>query len=217
MTTDLDEIRKRTEILPQNFPTTLSVADTGVRSKTPYNLVSVRESLIWRTEELARGACDMLARDDLASGILLTRAVTESAAFIWRLKELLETRGTHAPKDLNEKVLEMIAGWKNDPDFPKATNILTHIKHMDKTVSGIEARYLSLSEFAHPNWSGVAGLFSEIDKENYITRFGKGWSKNEGTKEMATNLLIASLDLFTYAYNAISDNMPTYLSELEPL
>lgn len=34
---------------------------------------------------------------------------------------------------------------------------------------------------------------------------------------MAISLLIASLDLFTYAYNAISDEMPTYLSELEPL
>jgi len=193
---DLEDARRHVETLRQNLPSSISVAAMGVRSKTPFNLLSVRESLIWRTEELARGACDMLEKGDLASGALLTRAVAESAAFVWRLHELLKTRATRDPDELNKTVLAMIAGWKNDPTFPQAINILTLLKHMDKTIPGAEASYNSLSEFAHPNWSGVAGLFSEIDRENYVTRFGRGWPKTERVKEMAANLLVASLELF---------------------
>jgi hypothetical protein len=85
-----------------------------------------------RTEELARCACDMLERDDIAAGILLTRAVAESAAFVWRLKELLEDRQRYTAADLQDKFERMLLGWKNDPEFPTAINIQTMINHMAK-------------------------------------------------------------------------------------
>jgi len=42
----------------------------GARSKAPFQLLCTREALIWRTEELARTACDALERKwtDLLSG-----------------------------------------------------------------------------------------------------------------------------------------------------
>jgi hypothetical protein len=158
MDTYLAEARRSVENIGSHLPSSISVASLGVRSKAPYFLLSTREALIWRTEELGRCACDMLQRDDVAAGILLTRAVTESAALVWRLNELLETRHQYSSEGLHDQFKRMHFGWKNDPDFPKAFNVLTMIDHLDKKIPGVRGRYDHLSEFAHPNWSGVSGL-----------------------------------------------------------
>ena len=216
--TDLEEARQRVERIANHLPSSISAASLGVESKAPYLLLWAREALIWRTEELGRCACDALERDDIAAGILLTRAVTESAAFVWRLREILDTRHDHTEADLRDKLDRMLLGWKKDPEFPEAFNVNTLISHMDRQIPGIKARYDNLSEFAHPNWSGVAGLFSATDKNKYTTHFGRRLRGNhQGTKEMASILLAGSLDLFEHAYNSISETLPKFLAELEPL
>lgn len=217
MDDDLAEARKLSELLRQNLPTEISVVAMGVMEKAPYNLLSVRESLAWRTEELARGACDLLERDDLASGALLTRAVVESAAFIFRLKEILETRSKRTLGETNDTVFRMIVGWKGDPEFPEAVNINTLVDRMEKKIPGARKSYDSLCEFAHPNWSGVSGLFSEIDRDKFVTKFGRGWDKRQHAKQLAVNLLVGSLHIFCDSYNKISDELPKYLAELTPI
>jgi hypothetical protein len=67
---------------------------------------------------------------------------------------------------------------------------------------------------AHPNWQGVLGLYSKTDKEKFITHFGRGFRASKG--QIAT-ALCAALGVFQYAYDAISDVMPQWISELEPL
>src|SRR5215469_18300220 len=101
MNRDLDEARRHLERLQKDRPSSISVIALGMQSKAPYLFLAARAALMWRTEELARCACDMLERDDLAAGLVLTRAVTESAAFVWRLKELLETRHRYSPEILH--------------------------------------------------------------------------------------------------------------------
>jgi hypothetical protein len=213
MSTALEEARQRVENIGRHLPSSISVASLGVRSKAPYFLLSTREALIWRTEELGRCACDMLDREDVAAGILLTRAVTESAALVWRLKELLETRAQYSREDLHDQFRRMHFGWKNDPEFPRAFNILTLIDHLDKKLPGLRGRYDGLSEFAHPNWSGVCGLFSSIDRKNYVTHFGRAL-RAPHPKNICCVLLVTSLELFEHAYNSISDTLPKYLEEL---
>jgi hypothetical protein len=89
MDNHLDEARRLVENLARDLPSSISAAALGVQQKAPYLLLWAREALSWRTEELARCACDLLARNDVAAGVLLTRGVIENAAFIWRLRELL--------------------------------------------------------------------------------------------------------------------------------
>lgn len=214
----LDEARQRIENIRARLPCSISFAELGVRSKAPYLLLCVRESLLWRTEELARCACDVLSKDDIAAGILLTRAVLESAAVVWRLKEILEDRRTYNLADLDDKLQKMLLGWKSDPDFPRAFNILTMIDHLDQQFHGVRGRYDELSEFAHPNWSGAFGLFSVTDCETYITQFGRGLRRTpSAAKEIAATALRAYIELFEQAYNSISDTLPEFIAELEPL
>jgi hypothetical protein len=219
MENDLDEARQRVENIRAHLPVSVSVAALGVRQKTPFQLLVAREAMIWRTEELARGACDMLEIENFAAGILLTRAVIENAAFVWRLNELLERRRQYSPEQLRENCERMLLGWKKkgEPALPEAFNVLTFIDHLDRKIPGVRDSYDQLSEFAHPNWSGVSGLFSANDRANYVTNFGRGLPSSSTPKKLALNSLNASLEIFEHAYNSISDLLPAFLGELEPL
>jgi hypothetical protein len=216
MDNDLDEARQRVENIRARLPCSISFADLGVHSQTPsYLLLCIRAALSWRTEELARCACDALGKDDVAAGILLTRAVIESAAFIWRLKDYLEDRHKYCPDDLRDIFEKMLLGWKNDPDFPKSFNILTMVDHMNKQFPGVRDRYDELSEFAHPNWGGVFGLFSATDRETGTTKFGRGLRLTPSdAKETAAAALSGFLELFEQVDDWISNTLPEFIVEL---
>jgi hypothetical protein len=86
---------------------------------------------------------------------------------------------------------------------------------MDKKIPGVLSSYDSLSEIVHPNWWGVAGLYSKNDEPNFITYFGRGLRGADSSRGMITSAMLGSLGAFEYAYNRISDLMPAFLAELE--
>jgi len=67
---DLKKARARVDALRQSLPQAIDVAALGVWSKAPFQLLCTREALIWRTEELARSACDTLERGDFVAAAL---------------------------------------------------------------------------------------------------------------------------------------------------
>ncbi len=109
---DLAEARQFTAALSASLPSKVEIAALGVLSKAPFQLLTIREALIWRTEELARNACDALEKEDFAVTALLTRGITESAAMTWYLMEILEQRAQYTPAQLNEKLMRMFGGSK---------------------------------------------------------------------------------------------------------
>ena len=211
------EARECADRLRESLPSSLSVAALGVKSKAPFQLLSTREALIWRTEELARNACDAMDRDDLAVAAILTRAVTESAALAWKLMEVLDTRHQQTTEQLNEILMRLLIGSRIWDDFPQAVQILTSIDRMDKRIPGVRSGYDNLSEIAHPNWRGVFGLYSRTDEAVFTSYFGKGFRGAEGNRAAIANLLVGSLGLFDYAYNKISEDMTAFLAELEQI
>jgi hypothetical protein len=90
----------------------------------------------------------------------------------------------------------MFAGSKNGwADGPEAINVLTFVKRLDKQMPGFEAAYHSLSECAHPNWRGVSGLYSKIDRENFVVHYGRSLRAELAGNEMA-NALVGGLLTF---------------------
>jgi hypothetical protein len=214
---DLAEARQLAAGLSASLPDKIEIAALGVRSKAPFQLLTVREALIWRTEELARSACDALEKEDFTVAALLIRSIAESAAMTWYLLEILENRKGDTPAQLNDTLMRMFAGWKNGwAEGPEAINVLTFVKRLDKKMPGFEAAYNSLSEYAHPNWRGVSGLYTKIDRENFTVYYGRGLRAVPAGNEMA-NALIGGLLTFEAGYNKIADAMPAFLGELEKL
>jgi hypothetical protein len=178
--------------------------------------MTVREALYWRTEELARNACDAFDREDFTVVALLTRSIAESAAMVFYLLEILEQRASYTPAQLNDKLMQMFGGSRLWPDAPAAINVLTFVKHFDKRIPGFHAAYDTLSEYAHPNWRGVSGLYSRIDKANFTVHFGRGFRANMAGSQLV-RALSGGLTAFAYAYDAIADLMPVWIGELEKI
>jgi hypothetical protein len=216
-THDIVEARQRADALRASLPPSVDVVALGVRSKAPFQLLCAREALIWRTEELARTACDALERSDLTVAAILTRAVIESAALAWMLKTILAKREQYSPQQMNDQLMRVLMGTKSWPDMPQPFHVLACIDQLDKEVPGFRKSYDLLSEIAHPNWAGAAGLYAKNDEVIYVTTFGRDRERMRQTEGMVANALLGALGLFEFAYNKISDAMPAFLQELESL
>lgn len=213
----LAEARRLTASLSASLPDKIEIAAIGVRSKAPFQLISIREALIWRTEELARNACDALEREDFTVAALLIRSIAESAAMTWYLLEILENRKGYTPAKLNDKLMRMFAGSKNGwADGPEAISLLTFVERLNRKLPGFHAAYNSLSEYAHPNWLGVSGLYSKIDRENFTIHYGYGLRTEPAGRQLA-NALVGGLLAFEDGYNKINNTMPAFIDELEKL
>jgi hypothetical protein len=214
---DVKEARARADALRDSLPQSVDAAALGVMEKAPFQLLCTREALIWRTEELARTACDALERDDFTAAALLARATIESAALAWKLMEVLDDRRKLSPQELNDTLMRMLVGSRLWSDGPQALQILSCIDRMDKKVPGVRKSYDILSEIAHPNWRGVFGMYAETDEAKFTAHFGRGLRPAEGAKGAIVNALLGALGLFNFAYNQISDAMPGFLAELNSI
>jgi len=220
MTDDEDtvaDVRAWANRLRACLPQSVDVRALGVMSKAPFQLLCTREALIWRTEELARTACDALERDDFAAAAILARAVTENAALTWKLMTVLDERAKYTPQKMNDLLMCILAGSRKWPEAPKPIHVMDCLREIDKKIPGALSSYDDLSEIAHPNWLGVSGLYSKSDEPNYIAYFGRGLRGADSSRGMIVNAILASLGAFEYGYNRISELMHAFLAELESI
>lgn len=197
-------------------PSHVSIVDLGVWSKGPYKALVIRGGLLWRSEELGRLAIEALSNNDRAVGITLSRSVIENVALHWRLSIIVRDRGQTSRALLDETLTKMLMGWRGDDEFPSAFNVLTMIDHLDREVEGVRAVYDQLSEVAHPNYSGVHGLFAQVDQKNFVTHFGNDRRGGEASAA-AASALAASLGIQIVADQIFAEELRHWLAELPTL
>jgi hypothetical protein len=222
-----EDLAKACEVsarLRVRLPSRVAFTDFGVVSWAPYQLIVVREALLWRTEEVARNACEAMEREDFAVAALLARSCGESAAMIWYLLKVLEERAGHTRDQLTAKLMQLLVGMKSKKDkatgpdvddLPEAINVATFVKHVSRELPGFDKSYDLLSEVAHPNWLGVVGLYSKYDEENLETEFGRGLNAKRAIQ--IAHALALGLATFEVGYDKITDALPAFLDELEKL
>lgn len=213
----LTEARQRQQHISANLPKGVDpLAFENPSSKTPYVALCCREAQIWRAEEFARAACDLLERGDFVAGVTVVRSLTESVASIWFLMEKIETQIKKglAP-DIHEQLVTMLMGHKDQPGLPDAINVLTMIDKVDKKLPGFRKNYDRMSEFVHPNWSGALGAYGRRDPETLITHFERDAKKHDYGTRLALNSLIGALEMLEFAYNRILDLLPEFEGLLE--
>jgi hypothetical protein len=212
----LAEAKARVELLSENLPTVVDPAGISLKAKIPYKALCYREALTWRIEELSRSACRAYEEGDYLAGIVLSRSATEVASAIWYLKELIERQVNDGIEvDLDENVMKLLLGSRNNKDMPAAKSVLTFVNKVSKTIPAFEKAYDSLSEYAHPNWSGTSLIYSKHDPEKVLTNFGKDLRGSHSYKIFGLQCLIGSLTLFEGLYNQISDLMPDFAKACE--
>lgn len=139
---------------------------------------------------------------------------------IWYLLEILENRAGYTPAKLNDILMKLLMGSKkkvtDDVDWPTAVNVKTFVERLERKIPGFHAAYDTLSEYAHPNWHGVAGLYSKDDRPNFEVQFGRGVHAERAGGQLV-NALTGGLMTFESGYYRIADLMPAFLAELEKL
>jgi hypothetical protein len=141
---------------------------------------------------------------------------TSSAAADGSRECAREQRASYTPERLNDKLMKMFAGSKTWADGPAAINVLTFVRHLDRKLPGFLAAYESLSEYAHPNWRGVSGLYSKIEREDFTAYFGRGFRADLAGGQLV-HALVGGLMAFEDAYNKVADVMPVWVAELEKI
>ncbi len=210
----LKEARDRTNLLRKSLPSEIDPVSLS-RVKLSFKPLAYRETLIWRTEELARCACDLYERGDLGAAVVLTRAVTECAAACWYVMVQVRDFSPEAYSSLNLTFDRLALGARNNPDMPKPIHVGDMIREVDEKIPGFKDRYGDLSEFTHPNWSATTLLYSLINEETKMMSFGSNPRASNWPATLGLKALTGSLGIFEYAYNQIADLMPIYVEACE--
>lgn len=221
----LTEVRAQLSLLSQSLPSGVDPLSMKIgsgditRSKTPTIALCYRESQAWRFEEFTRTSCDLFDRDDIVASVACTRHAAECCAGVWYLLEQIERAIADAqdPTDLHGQMVRLFVGSKLDQNgnVPQAINVLTFLKRLDRRIPGFFNTYERLSEVAHPNWAGSAAIFSKLDPQTLITHFAKNLRDIDYVRNLNLRCLMGSLEIFSYAYNRITDLMPDFCEACE--
>jgi len=205
------EVVGRLESFERNLPRQIDPPALS-RSKLPFKALAYREALIWRVTELGRAALENCDRQRYAAAILLTRAVVETTAALWYLSNKLTSALTaKSIGDLDTYLMRLSLGNRYWHDFPDAISVLTFVDVVDETVEGFRRQYDSLSEYAHPNYLGTTGLYSQNDAENILVNFGTNARASGAAESICMVNLSVALMIFEHTYNALSDLMQDFV------
>jgi hypothetical protein len=115
-------------------------------------------------------------------------------------KEFLE-KGDE--ESFDEFLMKGLLGSKDGTTQIESYNVLTAVDHLNKDFDGLRKMYDTLCEFTHPNWSGVMGSYSKLEKERYMLYLGK--EHRQPPMAFGLGPLIGCLAIFQDYYNGLAD------------
>jgi hypothetical protein len=160
---------------------------------------------------------DGWAKRKPAISFILQRAILEHAAVLYetaeKLKELISEKNFG---EIDQLALKTIFSNRIDRDSSfQATNIITIIDRVDKTITHTRKVYDVYCEYAHPNRDALLSLYGEIQQDKVTCKIGNDLLFNESTITNAFTGLFANLDLFMLAINNLN-SLYKPLAELAP-
>jgi hypothetical protein len=87
------------------------------------------------------------------------------------------------------------------------------VDHLNKTVKGARENYDILSEYSHPNYAAVTGLFANISPPSPIVSFGQAVGRDPRQVGLAN--LSAALMLFEFVHEKVRQLMPEFIARCE--
>ncbi len=184
-------------------------SQVSVTAKIPYKALEIREAILYRATDLADAACMLLEKENLVSAACIARALQETVAVLFyanrRVKDTIDNKSIDG---LDEDLMAILVGAKNNPDLPTPKSIMTMIDRVDKEIPTFRTVYDNLSEIVHPNWAGTLGLYSKVNKEKVWTDFGKNIRGRDAVRNQIIPILNASLILLVHIYDQFVDLLP---------
>ena len=191
------------------LPKLLFAGDISSISKLPFKVLSLQNVLLYRIVDFSDLAIDLFKSNRLAPAALLTRGAFETTAVLCslhvKIKEVIEKKDLC---DIDKYLMTSLFGGRVKGSPKKSENIMDSIDRASKEFKPYREAYEELCEYAHPNWTGVMGAYSYLDKPNHTLLLGRQHSK-VGIMG-ALPLLLASMALFLNYYDKIKKELPTF-------
>lgn len=218
------EIGESLEVLESCLPKQIDGDGLSQKSKLPWKVMVYRNALIWRIVELGRSAFENFGKNQLVSGIVLTRAAMETSAAVWYLcAKVAAVVDSNALGDVDEYLVRLVmgtlTGWPEEnamePIMPRAVRVKKLLERAEKDIEGFSHEYGVLSEYAHPNWSGTVLLYSSTNRRTAVTDFGRNMRNADSAKAIGIISLSIALRLFRSRYKRIADLLPAFINVCE--
>lgn len=195
--------------IAKSLPTHIEAASLTRKSKLPFKVLSLRELLIHRISPLASAAVSLYEQRNYLAGIVLTRSVLETVAIAFAVEQNLHKFLRKKDAEAFDRYLMklLIASGAPDAKHP-AMGITGLVNSVNKRIRGFRDAYNALSEYVHPNWSGMLGSFGTIDRANHALHLGM--FEQSAAWGSGINALAGSLAEFLRIYAAL----PPLITEL---
>jgi hypothetical protein len=208
------------DALKQSLVNRIDPLQISTIAKIPYKALEVRECLAHRCADIGEAIVKTYEADLFVSSLILCRALQETVALLWytanACKRYVENNGT---SELDPTLMRVLLGFKDrdegQENLPNALNIMTAIDRVERDISGFRKNYDMLSEYAHPNWSGVLGMFAETDHDNIIVDLGLNIKSKEHAKRMISISFTTNLEILEVAYNKFAQFLPNLVQLCE--
>ena len=198
----LDEVGTFLKQINVNLPKKISAASLSHHSKLLFKAFSLRGVLVHRITDLTEVAIDLYEADKVVPAIIMTRSVFETTAVLYLLyKKIKKAAMTKMLGDIDDFLMKSLFGGRVKNAPIESYNILTAINHADKDFSSYRESYDRLSEFVHPNWSGVSGAYSKLNRSTMELYLGKEFGKVPIM--ISLPLLAGALELFIHYYDEL--------------
>lgn len=195
----IEDARQVASSFRASLPSEVAARSLTLKSNTPFKALVLREALIHRVSSIADGAISEFDAGRWVAATILVRAVVETTALLFSLnRRVSRAIREKNDDDLTEFLRRTMVGSRTEPDLPEAINVLNFIDAVEKEFPGFRRQYEELSEYAHPNWCGVLGAFSKLDRENFTVAF-KAFQPIPAQTNIAG--LMSALVVAEYVYN----------------
>ena len=195
----IEDARQVAKSFRASLPDQVSAASLTLKSKTPFKALVLREALIHRVSSLSDGAISEFDAGRWVSATVLVRGVVETTALLFTLnRRVSRALRDKSDDDLTEFLRRTMVSSRTEPSLPESINVLNFIDAVEKEFPGFRRQYEVLSEYAHPNWCGVLGAFSKLDRETHTVSF-KAFEATPAKTNIAG--LMSALVVAEYVYN----------------
>lgn len=163
----------------------ISRCRTVYKWKAPFRALVLREALLWRMNDLGQQIVVLENFGHILGSRILLRSALETTCILIYLNSKIEAvcNGKLNFFEFEKVSLDLLMGSKDESTSLSSVNILTMISSANKKHGNIQKIHKTLSECAHPNYSGVLLGYSETNYSAHETHFGNRWKERFGKQQ----------------------------------
>jgi len=208
-TSTIENLNTRLVSVLDKLKSQINPAGPPIIPKITFMLEQYIQLSLHRIYDLAEETCLAWNRETPSAAFLLCRAAIENIAALYtlelRLSELVNKREL---AEIYNTIVERIFWSRSVDRLPRATSILTLIKKVDRDHTGFQNVYDTLSEFCHPNYSAMLGVYGKPNKKKVSVDLDKAIGVNEKTFVLVFNALLPALNILLTSLSKLESLYP---------